>query len=68
MKKINAREVLEQFDNDTELFKTVVDQFNEELPRYVKRGTSEVCETTLRSLRKEKLERSAPARTQNPRC
>jgi HPt (histidine-containing phosphotransfer) domain-containing protein len=43
MKKINAREVLEQFDNDTELFKTVVDQFNEELPRYVKQ-LSEACE------------------------
>ncbi len=36
MKKFNPKEVLQQFDNDYDLFETVVDQFNEELPKYVK--------------------------------
>lgn len=43
MKKLNLQEVLTQFDNDTELFKTVVDQLSEELPKYVKQ-LSEACE------------------------
>ena len=43
MKKFNPQDVLEQFGNDMELFETVVEQFNEELPRYVKQLT-DACE------------------------